>query len=97
MGEKRRVSYKIKKYKLKDDGTIPNSKLPVIHYIRLIDLPFFFPASFLISLFKKNNWKNSWKNGIYEYEHYHSNTHEVLGFYKGKTTLRLGGKNGIKV
>ncbi|MDF2449036.1 MAG: cupin protein [Bacteroidota bacterium] len=97
MPKNRSLPYSIKTYRLKGDATIPNNSLPVIHYKRIIDLPFFFPASYLVSLFKKNNWKNSWKSGIYEYEHYHSNTHEVMGFYKGKTTLRIGGKKGVKI
>ncbi|MCD6018762.1 MAG: cupin protein [Bacteroidetes bacterium] len=89
--------YSVKKYFLKDDGIVPNSKLPVIHYKGIINLPFFFPGSYLKNLFKKNNWKNSWKSGVYEYHHYHSVTHEVMGVYKGKTTLQLGGKRGVKI
>jgi uncharacterized protein YjlB len=89
--------YTVRKYLLKPEGNIPNSPLPVIHYKRIIELPFFFPASYLRSLFKKNNWKNCWTSGIFEYDHYHSVTHEVMGVYKGKTTLQLGGKNGIKI
>ncbi|MES2565873.1 MAG: cupin domain-containing protein [Bacteroidota bacterium] len=89
--------YSIKTYRLKDDGIFPNSQLLVIHYKKIIQLPFFFPGSYLKTLFKKNNWKNAWKSGIYNYHHYHSTTHEVMGVYKGKTTLQLGGKKGIKI
>ncbi|WP_377889871.1 cupin domain-containing protein [Alkalihalobacillus sp. R86527] len=47
--------------------------------------------------FKKNNWTNSWKNGVFDYHHYHSNTHEVLGIVSGEATITFGGENGEKV
>jgi len=82
-------------YIINDDGIFPNSTLPVLFYKNVLDLPPIFPAAYVESLFKENNWKNSWKAGIFEYHHYHSITHEVLGFYKRKTTLQLGGEKGI--
>jgi uncharacterized protein YjlB len=48
-------------------------------------------------LFKKNNWHNAWVHGVFEYHHYHSITHEVLGVIKGESTLQLGGELGAKV
>jgi len=87
----------IKEYFLKDDGTFPNSHLPVMFYKNALKLPSLFPAKFIKKQFKENNWKNSWKSGIFEYHHYHSITHEVMGVYKGKTTLLLGGKKGVKI
>lgn len=44
--------------------------------------------------FTANNWKNSWRNGVYPYHHYHSITHEVVGVYKGNAQLQMGGENG---
>src|SRR3954469_8232421 len=82
-------------YVLKDDGIFPNSDLPVLFYKNVLDLPAVFPGTFVENLFRENNWRNSWKSGIFEYHHYHSITHEVIGCYKGKTTLQLGGENGV--
>jgi uncharacterized protein YjlB len=87
----------IKEYYIDDDGTFPNSHLPVIFYKAVLKLPLFFPALYIKKLFRKNNWKNSWKSGIFEYQHYHSVTHEVMGVYKGKTTLLIGGEKGHKI
>lgn len=86
------------KFFLKDDGRFPNNKLlPVLLYRHALKLPRFFRGNFIVKLFKKNKWKNAWKNGIYDYHHYHSVTHEVLGVYEGKTTVLLGGTKGIKI
>ena len=90
-------SYSAESYYLKDDGVFPNSRLPVVLYRNVLKLPDFFPALAIKKLFESHNWTNSWKDGIFTYHHYHSMTHEVLGFYKGKTTLQLGGDSGIKL
>jgi uncharacterized protein YjlB len=87
----------IQQFVLPDDGRFPNSKLPVLLYKGVLDIPFLFPAVYVKNLFEKNNWYNAWDYGIFEYHHYHSITHEVLGVYKRKTTLLLGGENGIKI
>lgn len=80
---------------VKDDGIFPNSHLPIIYYPKVLKLPKLFPAQHIKNLFRKNNWANNWKQGIYTYHHYHSTTHEVLGICKGETLLQLGGENGI--
>ncbi len=84
-------------FHLKDDGQFPNSPYPVLLYKDILNLPFLRPGAFIENLFKGNGWYNSWRAGIYEYGHYHSNTHEVIGVYKGKTTLLIGGKKGVKI
>jgi uncharacterized protein YjlB len=65
---------------LKDDGTVPNNPtLPLIHYrnaVRLTNSGD--PAAIFERLFEANGWKGTWRDGIYDYVHYHSNTHEVL-------------------
>lgn len=88
--------YFLKKYYLKDNGKFPNSTLPVLLYKRVFHLPLIMAGWYIKKIFKKNNWTNAWRGGIYNYHHYHSNTHEVLGVYKGKTTVLLGGENGVK-
>jgi len=83
------------KYYLKDDGIFPNNKLPVLFYPDILSLPSLFAPAFIRNVFERNGWLNAWKSGIYTFQHYHSNTHEVMGAYKGRTTLQLGGENGI--
>lgn len=87
----------IREIVLKDDGRFPNSKLPALLYKGALKIPFLFPATYVRNLFEKNNWSNAWDFGIFEYHHYHSTTHEVLGIYTGKTTLQLGGDNGVTI
>ena len=78
----------------KDDGLIPNNpNLPVILYKQAVENP----ESTMESLFNKNQWLNSWTNGVFDYHHYHSNSHEVLGVIKGEATLMIGGEKGEEI
>src|SRR5687768_12647188 len=81
-------------YYISDNGNFPGNKLPVLHYKKAIRLPLFFAARYVRELFKEHDWTNTWRNGIYTYDHYHSNTHEAIAVIKGHTTLLLGGENG---
>jgi uncharacterized protein YjlB len=47
--------------------------------------------------FAQNQWKGSWRNGLYPFHHYHSTAHEVLGVYSGSVRVEFGGENGIKM
>jgi uncharacterized protein YjlB len=79
-----------------DDGVIPNNgKLPLIFYrgpVRAAgaaDLAALFEV-----LFERNGWKSAWRDGIFDYVHYHSQIHEVLGIARGHATVRFGGSRG---
>ena len=37
---------------------------------------------------------NNWRDIILPYDHFHSNTHEVLGFGFGEVTFKIGGSAG---
>jgi uncharacterized protein YjlB len=82
--------------RFKDDGVIPNNpKLPFIAYRSPVSLADNFdPAAVFEELFARNGWRDSWRNGIYDYVHYHSRTHEVLGVARGHARVRFGGKRG---
>ncbi len=74
-----------------DDGNIPNNPtLPVVIY----------PGAFkenpeeIERVFNQNNWTNSWTDGVFDYHHYHSNAHEVLGVKSGSAKIQLGGESG---
>ena len=85
------------KYHFKDDGKIPNSKYPVLLYRSAFELRDNDGAKWLEKRFGENNWTNSWRNGVYSFHHFHSNTHEVLGIYAGSALLHLGGERGEKI
>ncbi|WP_189605819.1 cupin domain-containing protein [Salinimicrobium marinum] len=80
-----------------DDGKIPNNTLPLLLYKNAFEARGEAGAAWLEQRFSKNNWTNSWRNGVFDYHHYHSNTHEVLGVYSGKARLQLGGESGQKM
>lgn len=77
-----------------NDGVIPNNTLPVLMYKNVLRDAIH--EDFELT-FKQNGWTNNWKDIILPYDHFHSNTHEVLGLFKGKARLMIGGKNGQEV
>ena len=80
----------------KDDGVIPNNKRwPLVVYRGAVSLPADLdPAAVMEDMFEQNGWGDSWRNGIYDYVHYHSRIHEVLGIAKGNGKVRFGGNRG---
>jgi uncharacterized protein YjlB len=78
---------------LKPGRTMPNSPLPVLLYRRALPPN---NADF-DALFRKNGWRGIWHNGVFDYDHYHSNAHEVLGVAHGRARLQLGGDDGSAV
>ena len=85
--------------KFEDDGVIPNhGNWPFVFYRSVVALPDALdPAAIMEDLFELNDWGDSWRNGIYDYVHYHSRIHEVLGIARGRGTVRFGGNNGRTV
>jgi uncharacterized protein YjlB len=82
--------------RFKDDGLIPNHpRWPLIIYRRAVDLDERHdPAAAIEDLFEVNGWNDTWRDGIYDYVHYHSQIHEVLGVARGKGRVRFGGHKG---
>src|SRR5205085_4017584 len=81
--------------RLPDDGTFPNSKLPLLLYRKALSSPEERLAAKFEQLFEANDWRGAWRNGIYDYHHYHSTTHEVLGVFRGSARVQLGGDEGV--
>lgn len=85
------MCFAYKLFTFEDDGIIPNNpKIPVILYKGA----FKNHPQEIEPTFNLNNWRNSWVNGVYDYHHYHSNAHEVLGVRAGTATLLIGGTLG---
>jgi uncharacterized protein YjlB len=77
-----------------DDGSIPNSKLPLLLY-RTAFAPDTLDLDEVIEKrFAANNWTKSWRDTVFPFQHYHSTSHEVLGVYRGTATILLGGERG---
>src|ERR1700704_1249271 len=87
------------KFRFRDDGKIPNNPFwPLLIYRRAVKLPRSFdPAAVWEDLFESNGWSNCWRGEIYDYLHYHSRIHEVLGIARGSATVRVGGNKGRTV
>jgi uncharacterized protein YjlB len=45
-------------------------------------------------LFARHGWGGSWQNGVFDFHHFHSTSHEVLGVVAGRATIELGGPQG---
>ena len=80
-----------------DDGSIPNSKYPLLIYHDAFSQRGNEGADWLEERFASNDWTNSWRWGVYPFHHYHSNTHEVLGVFRGNALLQMGGEHGSKM
>jgi uncharacterized protein YjlB len=83
-------------FRFKDDGLIPNHpRWPLIIYRSVVRFPKTLdPAAVFEDLFENNGWGDSWRDGIYDYVHYHSRIHEVLGIAHGRGKVRFGGAFG---
>ncbi|HEY5894929.1 MAG TPA: cupin domain-containing protein [Chthoniobacterales bacterium] len=80
----------------KDDGSIPNNKLPLLIYRGAFPASTPDLASVIEGRYAENDWSGTWRAGVFPFHHYHSTTHEVLTVYSGTATLQLGGVQGSK-
>lgn len=80
-------------YTLEARGAFPNNpRLPVVVYRHVVhgaagDAL----AEEIERRFNAHDWSGGWRDGIYDYAHYHSTAHEVLGCYQGGARVELGG------
>lgn len=79
-----------------DDGKTPNNPAyPLLVYRdALLFRTRFDRAAIFEELFAVNGWKDSWRNGIYDFLHFHTRSHEVLGIVRGSARVQFGGAKG---
>lgn len=76
-----------------DDGRFPNSALPLLVHRGALPAD---PAA-MEDAFAAHGWSNAWRNGIFDYHHFHSIAHEVLGIAAGEARVAFGGPSGREV
>lgn len=84
-------------FQLKDAGIIPNHPhLPVLVYKKVSegrtddDC-----ARWLEATWRTHGWTPAWRWGVYDFPHYHSTAHEILGVFRGRASLRIGHDAGV--
>lgn len=83
----------IKTYSYANDGKIPNHpSFSLLHYKNVFEI-----GDEIEAVLTANHWRNTWHGGVFDYHHYHSNSHEVLVVDAGHATLHVGGVQGEEV
>jgi uncharacterized protein YjlB len=84
------------KLSFSDDGKTPNNpRCPLLLYRKAVSLTKDYdPAAVFEELFAANGWGRSWRDGIYNFLHFHTQSHEVLGIARGTARVQFGGAKG---
>lgn len=83
---------------LEPNGWVPNNpRLPILIYPRAFAAQGNDPAASIEAIFAANGWPPQWRDGIYDYHHYHTEGHEVLGIVSGQARLMMGGPDGYEL
>jgi uncharacterized protein YjlB len=82
-----------------DDGIVPNHpRWSLIIYRKAIRFTRTYEAAPIIdALFEANGWGRSWRDSVYDFVHYHSQVHEVLGVARGHGLVEFGGLKGRRL
>ena len=83
--------------RFRDDSIVPNNPhFPVLVYRGVVALnaSTFDPETLIDTLFETHGWAKSWRDTVYDFVHYHSQIHEVMGVARGTAKIECGGLKG---
>ncbi len=81
-------------YHFADDGLgFPNSPLPLLVYRAALTPD---PAA-MVRAFAEQGWSNAWRNSIFDFHHFHSIAHKVLGIASGEVQVVFSGPSGPRI
>jgi len=84
-------------HRFEPNGPFPNNPaLPLLVYRGVLALGDGAAAA-CEALFLAHGWSNGWRNGVFDYHHFHSTAHEALGVVRGDVRVRFGGEAGETV
>jgi uncharacterized protein YjlB len=87
----------VEAYRFAASGDIPNNPvLPLLVYRGVLPRGGDTAAA-CEALFTRHSWPSAWRNGIYDYHHFHTTAHEALGIVRGEAHVRFGGPDGRTV
>jgi len=79
-------------------GAVPNHpRWPLLVYPGAVAIAGADPAAAFEALFDRNRWPPAWRNGVFPFHHFHTNSHEALGVYSGEVTVQFGGDDGVAI
>ena len=80
---------------LSEDDAFPNNPaLPLLFYPGAFSDDGGDLASEIEARFAANGWPPAWRYGVYPFQHYHAEAHEVLGVFRGSAEIQFGGPAG---
>lgn len=95
MKDTRQQVSNLKTLMLKSNDWVPNNPLlPILIYESAFTITGDDPAALFEKTFSAHGWPPQWRDGVYDYHHYHTEGHEVLGVVSGQARLMLGGPDG---
>lgn len=89
------MQVEIESWLLSANDWVPNHpRLPVLFYRNAIAADGGDLGDTIARTFDGHQWPPQWRDGVFDYHHYHSTAHEALGVARGRASLIIGGPGG---
>ena len=87
------MSVKIEKYFFDGNGRVPNSRLPLLIYRKVIQ----WEVLEMEAIMRQNHWLPDWRahEGMWPRHHFHCEAHEIICVTRGAHVVKLGGHDGV--